>query len=256
MEGLPKPLFITHHSSIFSPIYHFSTVTSTNDIARQMALEGSPEGTAVLAREQVSGRGRQGRLWNSPAGDGLYLSVLLRPQTMFPVVQLIPLAAGIAVAETIKDIYGASPDIKWPNDILIGGRKVCGILVESSTESGRMDFAILGIGVNLGQEEFPEDIRATATSMLKETGLLIAPSDLVAPLLDRLDRWYKLVASDPAEVVTRWEQSSTYARDCRVSIDTSEGPLEGITAGLNSAGALIVELPGGETREEIGRAHV
>jgi len=240
---------ITQHSSLFSPIHYFTIVTSTNDIARQMAAAGEPEGTVVFALEQTAGRGRQGRAWNSPAGQGLYLSVILRPQTSFPVVQLIPLAAGLAVAETLKDIYAVLPDIKWPNDVMVGGRKACGILVESSIESGRIDFAILGIGINLGQEEFPESIRANATSMLKETGLLIAPNDLLGPLLDRLVQWYRLTTTSPAEIIKRWEESSTYARDCRVTICTSEETIEGITAGLTEAGALLVELPGGLERE-------
>src|SRR5215510_1142718 len=116
---------ITHHSSLFSQIHHFTTVTSTNDIARQMAAEGAPEGTAVFALEQTAGRGRQGRAWNSPARQGLYLSAILRPEMLFPAVQLIPLAAGLAVAETLRDIYSVLPDIKWPNDVMIGGRKTC-----------------------------------------------------------------------------------------------------------------------------------
>ena len=112
-----------------------------------------------------------------------------------------------------------------------------------------MDFAILGVGINLGQEDFPENIRATATSMLKETGLLISPGDLLGPLLDRLEQSYRLAATDPAEVIKRWEASSTYARDCRVTITTGEGRIEGITAGLTAAGALVVELSGGVKRE-------
>ena len=155
----------------------------------------------------------------------------------------------MAVAETLEDIYGVSPDIKWPNDIVIGGRKACGILVESSTESGRIDFAILGVGVNLGQEVFPEDIRATATSMLKETGLLIAPDDLLGPLMGRLERWYRVVGIDPNQIIRRWEELSTYARDCWVRITSKDTVFEGLTAGLNSAGALIVELADGQRRE-------
>jgi len=240
---------MTHHSSLFHQIHRFNSVTSTNDVAREMAVAGAPEGTAVLAQEQTSGRGRQGRLWRSPAGHGLYLSVVLRPQTSFSVIQLIPLAAGVAVAETLRDVYVISPDIKWPNDILVGGRKACGILVESAIESNRIQFAILGIGVNLGQEEFPPDIRATATSMVKETGLLIAPDDLLVPLLNRLEHWYRVIATDPSAVIMRWQELSTYAIDCKVTIITGDGTFAGITSGLTPAGALIVELPGGDRRE-------
>ena len=153
------------------------------------------------------------------------------------------------MAETLRDIYNVSPDIKWPNDVMIGGRKACGILVESSTQSNRIDFAVLGIGVNLGQEAFPEEIRATATSMLKETGLLIAPDDLLGPLLGHLERWYKLIATSPDLVIRRWEDLSTYARDCRVTVISGDSTFEGTTAGLNLAGALVIELPGGDKRE-------
>jgi BirA family biotin operon repressor/biotin-[acetyl-CoA-carboxylase] ligase len=249
LAEVPNSFLIARHSSLFANIHHFTTVTSTNDVARQMALAGSPEGTGVCALEQTAGRGRQGRSWSSPPGHGLYLSVILRPKMLFPVVQLIPLAGALAVARTLADVYGVSPDIKWPNDIIVGGRKACGILVESSTESGRIDFAILGIGINLGQEEFPEDIRATATSMLKETGLLIAPDDLLGPLLERLEKWYGLLTREPASIIEAWEESSSYARDCRVVITTGEETFEGITAGLSQSGALIVEMSGGHRRE-------
>ena len=249
MADVPNSSLITYHPSLFSSIHRFNSVTSTNDIARQMAAAGYPEGTGVCALEQTAGRGRQGRSWSSPTGEGLYLSVILRPRMLYPFVQLIPLAAALAVARTLEGIYGVSPDIKWPNDIIVGGRKTCGVLVESSTESGRIDFAILGIGINIGQEEFPDDIRSTATSMLKETGLLIAPDDLLGPLLERLEHWYRLLTTDPAGIIEAWEQSSSYARDCRVTISSGDETFEGTTAGLSPTGALIVELPGGDRRE-------
>jgi BirA family transcriptional regulator, biotin operon repressor / biotin---[acetyl-CoA-carboxylase] ligase len=232
-----------------STILRFDTVSSTNDVARDLAASGKPEGLCVIAREQTAGRGRQGRSWSSPAGEGLYLSLILRPEIRAAESPVITLAAAVAVAETLRLDFQISADIKWPNDILASGRKVCGILVESAIESGRLQYAVMGIGVNVAQRYFPAEIGETATSISLETGRTVSPEDLLKPLLERLEYWYTAATTKHDLVISRWEELSSYARDCAVRIESADGSIEGVTRGLTPKGALIVELSNGETRE-------
>src|SRR6266851_2317420 len=141
-----------------STILRFDSVSSTNDVARELAASGKPEGLCVIAREQTAGRGRQGRSWSSPPGEGLYLSVIFRPEISAAESAVTTLAAAVAVAETLKLDFQMPVDIKWPNDVLASGRKVCGILVESAIENGRLQYAVIGIGVNVAQLYFPDEI--------------------------------------------------------------------------------------------------
>lgn len=232
-----------------SALLRFETVSSTNDIARDLAASGTPEGLCVIAREQTAGRGRQGRSWTSPAGEGLYVSVVLRPEIPAAESTIITLAAAVAVAETLTADFRMSVDIKWPNDVLASGRKVCGILVESAIENGRLQYAVMGIGVNVAQRFFPDEIRESATSLSLEIGRAVAPDDLLKPLLERLECWYAAATTQPDQVIARWEELSSYARDCAVRIEAPDGPIEGVTRGLTPRGALIVELNNGARRE-------
>lgn len=232
-----------------STILRFDAVSSTNDVARDLAASGKPEGLCVIAREQTAGRGRQGRSWASPPGEGLYLSLILRPDIRAAESTLLTLAAAVAVAETLKLDFQASVDIKWPNDILASGRKICGILVESAIESGRLQYAIIGIGVNVAQRHFPGEIGEIATSLSLETGSSVSPEDLVQPLLKRLEYWCTLAITKDEIVIARWEELSSYARNCAVRIESADGSIEGVTRGLTPKGALVVELSTGEMRE-------
>jgi len=232
-----------------STILRLDGVASTNDVARDMAASGAPEGTCVVAREQTAGRGRQGRTWVSPPGEGLYLSVILRPAIRAAQSTVLTLAAAVAVAETLKLDFEVTADIKWPNDVMASGRKICGILVESAIERDRLQYAVTGIGVNVAQREFPDEVRAVATSLLIETGRSLTPDDVLNPLLERLTRWYEIAVTEPSTVLTRWEELSSYARGCAVRVESSDWSIEGVTRGLASTGALRVELATGEIRE-------
>ena len=231
-----------------TPLLRFDNVSSTNDVARELAAQGATEGTCVLAREQTAGRGRHGRSWSSSEG-GLHLSLVLRPQLKAAESAIITLAAAVAVAETFELDFGLHADIKWPNDVLASSRKICGILVESAVEGERLQYAVMGIGVNLSQEGLPSDIANTATSMLIETGRRIATEEFATRLLDRLERWYRISIDEPAQVIDRWEQLSSYARGCTVQIESSGESIEAVTRGLSPTGALIVELSSGEMQE-------
>lgn len=227
----------------------FDRVSSTNDVARDLAASGAAEGLCVVALEQTAGRGRQGRSWSSPPGEGLYLSVILRPEIAAATAPVITLAAAVGVTETLRLDFSVDADIKWPNDVLVSGRKVCGILVESAIENGQLQYAVLGVGVNVAQRSFPEHLRGTATSLFIETGSALAPDDLVNPMLERIAFWYEAGVSEPGRVIGRWEELSSFARGCAVRVESSEGPIECVTRGLTPGGALIVELLNGEIRE-------
>jgi BirA family biotin operon repressor/biotin-[acetyl-CoA-carboxylase] ligase len=236
-------------TSLGSTILRFDSVASTNDVARELAASGAPEGICVLAREQTAGRGRQGRTWASPLGEGLYLSVILRPTIRAAQSPVLTLAAAVAVAETLELDFQVPADIKWPNDVMASGRKICGILVESAIERDRLQYAVMGIGLNVAQRAFPDEISRFATSLLIETGRSISPDDIVNPLLERLTAWYEVAVNEPAEVLARWEERSSYAQGCAVRVESSDWSIDGVTRGLTNTGALRVELANGEVRE-------
>ena len=232
-----------------STILRFDSLPSTNDLAREMAAEGAEEGVCVLARSQSAGRGRLGRAWSSPAGEGLYLSVILRPEVTPARSTAITFATAVAVAETLALDFNLAVDIKWPNDVLAGGRKVCGILVETAVEGELLQYAVIGIGVNLGQREFPDEIRQTATSVFLEGGKKVESDEFFNSLIVRLERWYRAAISDAREVFARWQQLSSYASARAVRVALAEGEVDAVTRGLAPSGALIIELGNGEMRE-------
>jgi BirA family biotin operon repressor/biotin-[acetyl-CoA-carboxylase] ligase len=236
-------------SRLGGAILRFDSLPSTNDLARELAAQGAPEGVAVLAREQTRGRGRQGRAWVSPPGEGLYLSIILRPPLEPARATVITLAAAIAVAETLALDYGVAVDIKWPNDIHARGRKICGILIDSAIEKSRLDYAVLGIGVNLGQRQFPDELKEIATSLVIEGGQPVPPAQFAAVLLKRLEASYRLALQDPAAIIARWQALSSYAEGRAVRVENGDSVIAGVTRGLAPSGALILELAGGERRE-------
>jgi BirA family transcriptional regulator, biotin operon repressor / biotin---[acetyl-CoA-carboxylase] ligase len=155
-------------------VHRYGSVTSTNDIAREMAAKGAPEGTVVVASEQTRGRGSRGRVWVSPAGVNLMLSVILRPEITPDRLGELAFVAGVAVAGTLRERFGLDARIKWPNDVRVGGKKIAGMIVEAAKGA-----AVLGIGLNVNWTELPEEIADTATSLAIELG---KPVDLEALL--------------------------------------------------------------------------
>jgi BirA family biotin operon repressor/biotin-[acetyl-CoA-carboxylase] ligase len=218
-----------------SPRSHHRRTDSTNARARELASRGAPHGTLVTAAEQTAGRGRQGRSWTAPAGRALLVSVLLRD---WP--RLLPLAAAVAVAE----VTGGGAAIKWPNDVQLGGRKAAGILVEGRPQEGWM---VLGIGLNvaLGPDDFPPELRETAT------GLGLRPDD-VEPALDTLlaalERW---LAAPPGAVLAAFR-----ARDALAGQGVAWAGGEGRAAGVDDEGRLLVDSPGGRVALDAGEVHL
>lgn len=233
-------------TSIRGEIHHLRSTGSTNQDARQAALNGAPHGSVWLAEEQTAGRGRGDHSWHSEAGLGLYASILIRPVLTNYQLQWLPLITGLAAAEAIESEAGLSVDIRWPNDLLIGPLKVGGILVESRLSGARVDFAVIGIGINLYQQSFPPELGATSLALeLHDQTQLIAQELLIA-LLTALDKELANLnnLSSRAELNTRLLQHSTWLNGRMVHV---HGPLActGLTAGLDANGLLLVETGDG-----------
>jgi BirA family biotin operon repressor/biotin-[acetyl-CoA-carboxylase] ligase len=229
-------------------IHHFTSLGSTNDRLKEMIA--APEFTCVVADKQTAGRGRRARAWHSSPGDGLYLSVLLRPQpNSSSKIPLIGLMAAIAVAEALIERGVEGVDIKWPNDVLAGERKISGILAEAASAGSESPRIVLGIGVNLNHQSFPPELSDSATSVAIETGQKIAVDQFRDQLLDKIAEWYAVWKRDETGlIVNRWQRLSTYARDQRVIANLDDEKITGVTAGLTEAGALRLIVDNGEVK--------
>ncbi|HWA94615.1 MAG TPA: biotin--[acetyl-CoA-carboxylase] ligase [Terracidiphilus sp.] len=232
--------------SIFADKLHFSEVTgSTNADAQAAGLAGAPHGSVWFANEQTAGRGRGDHTWISTAGQGLYVSVLLRPQMPVARLPLLALVAGLAAADAIKAASGVSADLRWPNDLLIGPRKTGGILVESKTTEATIAFAVVGIGINVHQRAFASDLATPATSLDLEADRTVNRQTLLVTLLKSLEREANLLLD--AEVVktvpARVAQASTWVQGRWVEV---HGPQTcvGVTEGLDEHGFLRVRTDG------------
>ena len=229
-------------------ISHLAIVDSTNTYLK--SLVDAPEGTCVSADEQTAGRGRQNRNWHSAPGEGLYLSILLRPPRGRTDLPLLSLTAAIAVAETFLAIGLEKIDLKWPNDLLCSERKICGILVETAgLNQGGSPRVIVGIGVNLNQRAFPPPLDTTATSLFIESGAAMGAATFRDLLLERFSEWYDCWREEGREqILTRWTALSSYATGREVSVKLESESLTGITEGLNRDGALLVRTVDGDLR--------
>lgn len=237
-------------SKPFTPtILRFDSLPSTNTEAARQAALGAREGLCVVAREQTAGRGRRERAWVSPNDSGLYFSVVLRPRTDAREWPLITLAAAVAARDALEEACALPVDIKWPNDLLAQGRKLCGILAETA-EGAAGRAVILGIGINLTNRAFPPEILAAATSVEEQTARAPDTERLLNALTRQLARRYEeLHTREGARAILgEWEARSSYAHDRRVRVALAEESFEGITRGLEPDGALRVETDAGDTR--------
>jgi BirA family transcriptional regulator, biotin operon repressor / biotin---[acetyl-CoA-carboxylase] ligase len=233
-------------SPAFSPtILRFDSLDSTNTEAARQARLGAPEGLCIVAREQTAGRGRQERVWISPAGAGLYCSTILRPRLPFRIWPLLTLAAALAVHDTLLAVYDLRTDIKWPNDILAGERKLCGILAET-VEAERGRACVLGIGINLSDKAFPSELRETAISVEALAGQAPDAENLLEALLRALALRYLTLqqADGPGQTIKAWTERSSYAEGRGVRVLLAGETFEGTTRGLEPDGALRVETNG------------
>ncbi|MDB6017409.1 MAG: Bifunctional ligase/repressor BirA [Pedosphaera sp.] len=232
----------------------FEETTSTNDVVEKLARDGVKEGAVVFAESQTKGRGRLGRKWISPARKGLWFSVLLRPPLSPLAVTQLTIAAATALFRAIKSQTGITPEIKWPNDILIRGKKTAGILTELSAEPDKVKHVILGMGVdvNLGAGEFPVELRKLATSLRIETGQRQNRAELAVKILQELDRDYDRICSGQFEALAdEWEEyCSTIGQ--RVTIRVGERKIQGTAESLDTDGALLLRTQHGHLERIIG----
>lgn len=232
----------------------FEETTSTNDVIEKLARDGVKEGAVVFAESQTKGRGRLGRKWMSPPRRGLWFSVLLRPQLPPASVTQLTIAAATAMFRSIRAQTGLSPGIKWPNDILMGGRKVAGILTELSAELDKVKYVILGVGVdvNLTATEFPPELRKLATSLKIETGHKLNRAELAVRILQELDHDYARVCSGQFEAVANeWEEHcSTIGHN--VVIHVGDRRIQGCAESLDADGALLLRTQHGRLERIIG----
>jgi BirA family biotin operon repressor/biotin-[acetyl-CoA-carboxylase] ligase len=223
-------------------IHRFETIDSTMREAARLAQAGCPAGTAVVAAEQTAGRGRFGRRWHSERGQGLYVSVVLRLDVAPADLPVVTLALGLSVRNAIAGVTGLACDLRWPNDVLIGEKKCAGVLAE--LHGGAV---VAGIGINVNQREFPEEIAGIATSLRLAAGREHSPDDLLPALLARIDDGVKLLENEGrAAVLEQFAAASSYARGKRVIVGLAEGEVEGLTDGLDSSGFLLLRRDNGE----------
>ena len=190
------------------PLLSYDEVTSTNDVLKDLAVEGAGEGTAVVARRQTQGRGRRGRSWSSVPGQGVYLSVLLRPEIPAADAGLLAILGGVAVVRALEHLGLSELTLKWPNDVLARRKKIAGILIEPRIGEGRIEFAVVGIGINVAQkaEEWSDALNETATSCHME-GVLVSCDHVTRAVLEELEAWYPILKQRQTErLMEEWVQ--------------------------------------------------
>jgi BirA family transcriptional regulator, biotin operon repressor / biotin---[acetyl-CoA-carboxylase] ligase len=244
---LPEEVLQGLKARVFTgPVHHFDTLDSTNDLAKELAARGAPEGTLVVAEAQTGGRGRLGREWNSPPAVGLYVSLVLRP--MLPPWELpqITLTTAVAVVRAVRRVAGVAPGIKWPNDLLLNGKKLGGILTEMETESDRIRHVVVGLGLNINNPEFPPELAATATSLSLALGGVFPRVDLLKAWLEEFEALYgRFLNQEFPEILAEWKRSAvTLGR----AVTVRQGPREICGQALDVApdGALLLQTASGE----------
>ena len=227
-------------------VLRYESLPSTNSEVARLAGEGAEEGLAVVADEQTAGRGRLQRAWSSPKGAGLYFSILLRPKLAPNRWPLITFVAALATGDALLEAASVQTDIKWPNDLLAHERKICGILAEAiETSTGRA--VVLGIGINLTNQAFPDDLINVATSVANESGRPAEREAILTALLQALARWYSLLQEpDGAEkIAAAWSSRSSWATGKLVQVANGAETLQGHTRGIENDGALRLETAQG-----------
>mgnify|MGYP001853031449 FL=1 len=239
-----------HTRLIGKKLVYYDETDSTNIQGAKLAREGCPDGTVVVADSQTAGKGRRGRNWSSPHGSSIYISFVLRPDIPPACASSITLIAGMAAAEAIKAETGILAGIKWPNDVVINGKKVCGILTEMNAEVEAIHYIVSGIGINVNQQEFPEEIRETATSLKLEGKKEVNRSSLAAKLAESFERFYEifLQTGDLSQLKDLYE-GMLVNLGRQVKVLDPKGDYQGICRGINIEGELLVECPGGDLRQ-------
>jgi BirA family transcriptional regulator, biotin operon repressor / biotin---[acetyl-CoA-carboxylase] ligase len=254
-EPLPPDLAAALHTTVTRrghlglDVHYLSETSSTNDVAAVLAERGAAEGTVVVSGAQTSGRGRFGRVWHSPPGAGLYMSIVLRDLRAAP---FLTLAGGVAVVDGVRAATGLPLEIKWPNDVVAAGssspaqrRKIAGVLAEGSSTAGGLQHVVLGIGINIGPASYPHDVATRASSIESELGRAVDAGPVCAEVLAALaDLLKPLSRGDATALLARWRALSPWTSGSAVECDTAGGRVNGIAAGIADDGALLVRVGG------------
>ena len=228
----------------------FESLDSTNNYLKKLASEGAAEGTVVIADAQTSGRGRMGRSFASAPGCGIYMSMLLRPENCgVDCAASLTAVAAVAVCRAIEKVCGRAPGIKWINDLYLRGKKICGILCESSVKDGRVDYAVLGIGLNVTTKtgEFPAELRETAGSLYTQTGFVFERGKLIAAIIAELSSLYSVWLEGPSVC------HAEYKRRCivlgrQITVSSPDGEFDAVAENISADYGLVLRMPDGERR--------
>lgn len=233
-------------------VVSFDVTDSTNTQARICAEDGAPHGTLVIADMQVGGKGRRGRSWVSPAGEGIWMSILLRPEISAMSASMLTLVAALATERGVREATGQQSLIKWPNDLVLNKKKICGILTEMATDQADIKYVIVGIGINVSQKEFPEELKQSATSLYLETGKVFDRSSIVAAVMQAFEEYYEIfVKTEDLSGLLDFYNEKLVNRDQEVCVLAPEGDFRGIARGINHTGGLLVQLKDGTETEVI-----
>lgn len=232
-----------------NPFSFFKETDSTNIQAKAGGEKGEPHGTLYVAESQSAGRGRRGRSWESPAGESIYMSLLLRPEFQPVKAPMLTLVMALAVARALRERTGVDVQIKWPNDLVVQGRKICGILTEMSTEMTWINYVVIGIGINVNQNEFPEELKDCASSLKMETGRRFRRSHLIAAVMEHFEMYYEQFLQEGSLAGFRKEYNELLVNKGRqVKILEPGNHYEACALGINDTGELIVEKEDGSVQ--------
>ncbi len=230
-------------------VIYYDETDSTNIQAKLAGEKGFPHGTLVVADRQMAGRGRRGRSWDSPKGVCVYMTLLLRPSIAPANAPMLTLVMALCVAEAVRGLTGLEAAIKWPNDIVLNGKKICGILTEMSTEIDYINYVVTGVGINMNQESFPEEIRDTATSLLMEGAEHIRRSELIAAVMERYEENYGIfMKTEDLSGLFQTYNRMLVNRDMAVRVLDPQGEYSARALGINEKGELVVMTDEGEER--------
>jgi len=224
-------------------IYSYRETASTNDVACDLAMAGEKEGAVVIAESQTAGRGRMGRKWSSPRSKGAYFSVILRPDILPKEVSCITLFSALSVAKTVREMLNLPAFIKWPNDVLIDNQKICGVLTEMNAETDKINFVIIGMGININTKK--EALPKGATSIMEAFGKELSRVEIVRAVFKNLDKYYKFFnGGHMAEIIKEYKEFSNFL-GTRVQVTHHDIKIEGYAADVDRDGALIIRMDSG-----------
>jgi BirA family biotin operon repressor/biotin-[acetyl-CoA-carboxylase] ligase len=238
--------------SLGRTLYHFYQIDSTNAFAARLLSHRRqvPDGAIVIAEAQTAGKGRLGRQWHSATESGLYFSMILRPRIPMSMAPLFTLATAVAMHDAIERDTRLDVDIKWPNDLLVNGKKICGILAEVSAEADRVNTLIVGVGLNVNHTTFPEELAGRATSLRMASGRIQSRIEVFLEFLEEFENVSaQFEKTGPQSIVDRWTERSSFANGRRLKLNDGFRVLEGVTRGLNSSGGLRIELNSGRVED-------